>query len=170
MKRNEGIITFGGNPLSIAGNMIEPGMQAPDFTALNNDLVPVKLSDFNGKIRVISAMPSIDTPVCAAQTRKFNVEATNHENVVVLTVSMDLPFALKRFCGAEGIEKAITLSDSKSREFAEKYGFMIEELGLLARGVVVVDPAGKVTHVEYVKEVASEPDYDKALQAVKNLQ
>jgi thiol peroxidase len=170
MKRNEGIITFGGNPLTISGNMIEVGVQAPDFTALNNDLVPVKLSNFDGKIRIISSMPSIDTSVCAAQTRKFNVEATNHENVVVLTISMDLPFALKRFCGAEGIEKAITLSDSKGREFAEKYGFMIEELGLLARGVVVVDQNGKVVHVEYVSEVTNEPNYEKALQAVKNLQ
>jgi thiol peroxidase len=170
MKRNEGIITFGGNPLTISGNMIEVGVQAPDFTALNNDLAPVKLSNFDGKIRIISAMPSIDTSVCAAQTRKFNVEATNHENVVVLTISMDLPFALKRFCGAEGIEKAITLSDSKGREFAEKYGFMIEELGLLARGVVVVDQNGKVVHVEYVSEVTNEPNYEKALQAVKNLQ
>ncbi len=170
MKRNEGIITFGGNPLTISGNMIEVGVQAPDFTALNNDLAPVKLSNFDGKIRIISAMPSIDTSVCAAQTRKFNVEATNHENVVVLTISMDLPFALKRFCGAEGIEKAITLSDSKGREFAEKYGFMIEELGLLARGVVVVDQNGKVAHVEYVSEVTNEPNYEKALQAVKNLQ
>ncbi len=170
MKRNEGIITFGGNPLTISGNMIEVGVQAPDFTALNNDLAPVKLSNFDGKIRIISAMPSIDTSVCAAQTRKLNVEATNHENVVVLTISMDLPFALKRFCGAEGIEKAITLSDSKGREFAEKYGFMIEELGLLARGVVVVDQNGKVVHVEYVSEVTNEPNYEKALQAVKNLQ
>lgn len=131
MKRNEGIITFGGNPMTILGDMIQTGTKAPDVTLIDNSLKPVKLSDFDGKVRVISVMPSVDTGVCAAQTRKFNVEATKHENVVVLTVSMDLPFALKRFCGAEGIEKAITLSDYKSHEFANNYGFMIDELGQL---------------------------------------
>lgn len=169
MKRNEGIITFAGNPMTILGEMISTGVQAPDFTLTDNNLQPVKLSDYNGKVRIISVMPSIDTGVCAAQTRKFNVEATQHEDVVVMTVSVDLPFALKRFCGAEGIDKAITLSDYKAREFADKYGFMIEELGLLARGVVVVDQKGQVIYVEYVKEVTTEPDYEKALQAVKNV-
>lgn len=169
MKRNENVITFLGNPMTILGEMIQVGSKAPDFTVVNNDLQPVKLSDFNGKVVVISAMPSVDTGVCAAQTRRFNKEAAELGDVAIVTVSVDLPFALKRFCGTEGIDKAVTLSDYKEKDFASKYGFLIEELGLLARGVVVVDKSGTVQHVEYVKEVATEPNYDIALGVVKKL-
>lgn len=169
MKRNENVITFLGNPMTILGEMIQTSAKAPDFTVINNDLKPVKLSDFNGKVVIISAMPSVDTGVCAAQTRRFNKEAADLGDVAIITVSMDLPFALKRFCGAEGIDKALTLSDYKEKDFASKYGFLIEELGLLARGVVVVDKTGIVRFVEYVKEVASEPNYEAALEIVKQL-
>ncbi|HNZ54884.1 MAG TPA: thiol peroxidase, partial [bacterium] len=154
---------------TLAGNEIKVGAKAPDFYALNSKLQPVKLSDFDGKVRIISVFPSIDTPVCAAQTRRFNVEAANLGDVQILTVSCDLPFALGRFCAAEGIDKEITLSDHKELDFGLKYGFAIDELRLLSRGVVVVDKDGVVKHVEYVKEVTDEPDYDSAIEAVKKI-
>lgn len=169
MKKNTGVITFAGNPLTLLGEMIKPGDKAPDFTVSANDLKPVKLSDYKGKIRIISSVPSVDTGVCAAQTRRFNVEAAKLEDVVILTVSADLPFALGRFCAAEGIDKVITLSDHKSTDFGLKYGFLIEELRLLARGIVVIDKDDTVRYVEYVKEVTTHPDYDKALKAVKSI-
>jgi len=169
MVKRTGVITFGGNPLTLAGNEIKVGAKAPDFYALNSKLQPVKLSDFDGKVRIISVFPSIDTPVCAAQTRRFNVEAANLGDVQILTVSCDLPFALGRFCAAEGIDKEITLSDHKELDFGLKYGFVIDELRLLARGVVVVDKDGVVKHVEYVKEITEEPDYDSAIEAVKKI-
>ncbi len=169
MVKRTGVITFGGNPLTLAGNEIKVGNKAPDFYALNNKLEPVKLSDFNGKVRIISVFPSIDTPVCAAQTRRFNVEAANLGDVQILTVSCDLPFALGRFCAAEGIDKEITLSDHKELDFGLKYGFVIDELRLLARGVVVVDKNGIVKYVEYVKEVTDEPDFDSAIKAAGEL-
>jgi len=169
MEKRTGIITFGGNPLTLAGNEIKVGAQAPDFYALNSKLEPVKLSDFDGKVRIISVFPSIDTSVCAAQTRRFNVEAANLGDVQILTVSCDLPFALGRFCAAEGIDKEITLSDHKELDFGLKYGFAIDELRLLSRGVVVVDKDGTVKYVEYVKEITEEPDYDSAIKLVKEL-
>ncbi len=169
MEKRTGVITFGGNPLTLAGNEIKVGAKAPDFYALNSKLQPVKLSDFDGKVRIISVFPSIDTPVCAAQTRRFNVEAANLGDVQILTVSCDLPFALGRFCAAEGIDKEITLSDHKELDFGLKYGFAIDELRLLSRGVVVVDKDGVVKHVEYVKEITEEPDYDSAIEAVKKI-
>ncbi|HQJ60398.1 MAG TPA: thiol peroxidase [bacterium] len=153
-------MTFGGNPFILAGNEIKVGAKAPDFYALNSKLQSVKLSDFDGKVRIISVFPSIDTSVCAAQTRRFNVEAANLGDVQILTVSCDLPFALGRFCAAEGIDKEITLSDHKELDFGLKYGFAIDELRLLSRGVVVVDKDGVVKHVQYVLEITEEPDYD----------
>lgn len=169
MEKRTGIITFGGNPLTLVGPEIKVGAKAPDFYALNSKLQPVKLSDFDGKVRIVSVFPSIDTPVCAAQTRRFNVEAANLGDVQILTVSCDLPFALGRFCAAEGIDKEITLSDHKELDFGLKYGFAIDELRLLSRGVVVVDKDGVVKHVEYVKEITEEPDYDSAIEAVKKI-
>ncbi len=169
MEKRTGIITFGGNPLTLAGKEIKVGDKAPDFYGLNDKLEPVKLSDFDGKARIISVFPSIDTPVCAAQTRRFNVEAANLGDVQILTVSCDLPFALGRFCAAEGIDKEITLSDHKELDFGLKYGFAIDELRLLSRGVVVVDKDGIVKYVQYVKEITEEPDYDAAIKAVKEL-
>lgn len=169
MKKTSGMTTFMGNPLTLLGETIKPGDKAPDFTAIGEGLKPVKLSDFAGKVVLISAVPSVDTGVCAAQTRKFNVEAANLGDVAILTLSCDLPFALGRFCAAEGINKVITLSDHKDTDFGLKYGFLIEELRLLNRGIVVVDKNGVVQYVEFVKENTNHPDYDAAIAAAKKL-
>jgi thioredoxin-dependent peroxiredoxin len=169
MEKHQGIITFGGNPLTLLGTMVKEGEQAKDFTVLAKDLKPHKLSDYDGKIRIISVVPSVDTGVCAAQTRRFNVEAAKLEDVIILTVSCDLPFALGRFCAAEGIDKVITLSDHKETDFGLKYGFLIEELRLLSRGIVVVDKSGIIRYIEYVKEVTTHPDYDKVLDVISQL-
>lgn len=169
MEKNTGIITFMGNPLTLVGPMVKKGDKAKDFTALNNELHPVKLSDYAGKIKVISVVPSIDTGICETQTRTFNKEAANLGDVAILTISCDLPFALGRFCGAHGIDKVVTLSDHKDTDFGLKYGFLIEELRLLSRGIIVIDKNDNVTYVEYVKEVASHPNYELALEEVKKL-
>ena len=169
MKKNSGIVTFLGNPLTLLGEMITVGTKAPNFTAIGEGLKPVSLSDFAGKVVLISSVPSVDTGVCAAQTRRFNVEAANLGNVVILTISNDLPFALGRFCAAEGIDKVVTLSDHKDTDFGLKYGFLLEELRLLNRGIIVIDKNGIVQYVEYVKENTNHPDYDAALDAAKKL-
>ncbi|MDR2914336.1 MAG: thiol peroxidase [Tannerella sp.] len=155
-------------PVTLLGETIKAGDTAPDFTVVDNGLKPVSLSDFKGKTVILSIFPSIDTRVCAAQTRKFNKEASGlSENIAILALSKDLPFALGRFCAAEGIERVHTLSDYMHSEFGYKYGFLMKENMLLARGVVVVNPEGKVVYVEYVPNVTSEPDYEKALAAAK---
>ena len=167
-KENQGVVTFAGNPVTLLGELIKVGDTAPEFTATGEGLKPVRLSDFKGKTVILSVFPSVDTKVCAAQTRRFNKAASElSENVVVLTLSKDLPFALGRFCAAEGIDRIHTLSDYQHSEFGIKYGFLMKENMLLARGVVVVNPEGKVTYVEYVKEVTHEPDYAKALEAAR---
>jgi len=169
LKENKGVVAFTGTPLTLLGEMIQVGNTAPDFTAVGRDSKPVSLSDFKGKTVILSVFPSIDTGVCAMQTKRFNKEATSlSENVVVLTLSKDLPFALGRFCAAEGIDRIHTLSDYMQSEFGRKYGFLIKENMLLARGVVVINPEGKVVYVEYVKELTTEPDYEKALNAAKS--
>lgn len=163
-------ITFLGKEVTLSGVEIAAGKTAPDFTLVGKDLSAVKLSDFKGKVKILSIFPSIDTEVCAVQTRRFNQEAAAlSEEVAVLCISKDLPFAQNRFCGAEGIDKVVTLSDYKSNDFGSKYGFLIEELGLLARGVVVIDKNDTVQYVEYVSEVTHEPAYDKAVEAAKKL-
>ncbi len=163
-------VTFAGNPVTLVGNEIKPGDKAPDFTVLNGGLQPVKLSDYEGKVRVVTVYPSIDTGVCAAQNRRFNKEATTlSDDVVILSISCDLPFAQKRFCAAEGIDNVLTLSDHRDVDFGQKYGFLIKELRLLARGNVVVDKDGVVRYVEYVPEITQEPDYDALLKVVKGL-
>lgn len=162
-------VTFAGNPVTILGNEIKVGDKAPDFTVINEKLESVKLSDFDGKVKVLVVYPSIDTGVCAAQNRKFNVEANSLEDVAVLSISVDLPFAQSRFCGAEGLENIITLSDHKDLDFGEKYGFVIEEFRLLTRGTVIIDKDNTVKYVEYLSEITNEPDYDAALKAVKEL-
>ena len=166
MKRS-GIITLEGNPLTLEGQPIKVGDKAPDFTVLDNGLQPITLSDAKGKKVIFSVVPSVDTGVCAAQTRRFNEEAAKLNNVVIYTISVDLPFALGRFCAAEGIDAVKTLSDHKDLSFALNYGFLIDELRILARGIVVVDEEGFVKHVEYVSEVTNHPDYEAALEAVK---
>ncbi len=162
-------VTFAGNPVTILGNEIKVGDKAPDFTVINEKLESVKLSDFDGKVKVLVVYPSIDTGVCAAQNRKFNVEANSLKDVAVLSISVDLPFAQSRFCGAEGLENIITLSDHKDLDFGEKYGFVIEEFRLLTRGTVIIDKDNTVKYVEYLPEITNEPNYDAALKAVKEL-
>ena len=168
MTERANAVTFKGAPLTLMGGELKVGDQAPHFTLVGNDLADVECKRFHGKVRVLSVAPSIDTPVCAAQTRTFNKEAAGFsEDVVIVSVSMDLPFALARFCGADGIERVITASDYKYRSFGEAYGVYIRELGLLTRAVFVIDRHEKVVYVEYVPEVTSEPNYATALEAVK---
>jgi len=160
-------VTFKQEPVTLVGNEIKVGDKAPDFKVLTNDLKEVTLSDYEGKVKLISVVPSVDTGVCSEQTRRFNEEADKLDNVVVLTISMDLPFAQGRWCAANGIEKVETLSDHRDADFGEKYGVLIKELRLLARSIFVVDSNNVVQHVEYVQEVATHPDYDKALKAAE---
>ena len=168
MEKRTGVVTFAGGPITLVGPEIKVGQQAPDFTVLSNDLQAKTLKDFEGKVKVISVVPSLDTGVCDAQTRWFNQDATAlSEDVVVLTISMDLPFAQKRWCGAAGVDKVVTLSDHKDASFGENYGFLIEELRLLTRGVVVINKDNKVTYVEYVPEVTQAVNFDAALEAIK---
>jgi len=165
-----GIITFKGNPLTLIGEEVKVGGAAPNFTVLKNDLSPVSLSDFAGKTLIISAVPSLDTPVCDTETRKFNKIATElGENVVVLTVSMDLPFAQARWCGAAGIDKVVTASAHKDASFASAFGLLIKELRLLARSVFVVDGKGVLRYAQLVKEVTEEPNYEEVINAVKEI-
>lgn len=160
-------ITFKGNPVTILGNEVKVGDKAPNFSVLANDLSPVTLEDSKGNIRLISVVPSIDTGVCDAQTRRFNEEAAKLDNVEILTVSVDLPFAQKRWCGANGIDKVQTLSDHRDLSFGEAFGVIIQELRLLARAVFVVDSTDTVTYVEYVSEATNHPNYEAAVEAAK---
>jgi thiol peroxidase len=170
MEERTGSITWKGNPLTLLGKELHPGEPAPDFEVLDNNLQPVKLSDYRGKVCVISSIPSLDTPVCDMETRRFNDEAGKlSSDVVILTISMDLPFAQKRWCGAAGVDQVITLSDHRQADFGTAYGMLIKELRLLARAVFVVDQSGIIRHRQLVQEVAEEPDYDAVIQAVKNL-
>ncbi|MGM7636386.1 thiol peroxidase [Bacillus sp. Hm123] len=160
-------VTFKGNPMTVLGNEVKVGDQAPDFTVLANDLSEVTLADSKGKVRLVSVVPSIDTGVCDAQTRRFNEEASKVGNVEVLTISADLPFAQKRWCAANGLENVKTYSDHRNLSFAEAYGVHMKELRLLARAVFVIDSHDKITYVEYVSEGTNHPDYEKAIEAVK---
>ncbi|WP_121610675.1 thiol peroxidase [Mesobacillus foraminis] len=160
-------ITFKGNPVTLLGSEVKAGDQAPHFTVLANDLSEVSLEDSKGSVRLISVVPSIDTGVCDAQTRRFNEEAAKLHNVKVLTVSVDLPFAQARWCGSNGIENVQTLSDHRDLSFGEAYGVAIQELRLLARAVFVVDSNNKVTYVEYVNEATNHPNYEAAVEAAK---
>jgi len=170
MKERTGIITMKGNPLTLLGNEVKVGDVAPDFEVLSNDLSPVTLSSFRGKVCIVSSVPSLDTPVCDTETRRFNEEAGRlSSDVAVLTISMDLPFAQKRWCGAAGVTRVQTLSDHRDASFGTSYGVLIKELRLLARAVFVVDRNGIVQYVQLVKEITQEPDYDAVLTAVSKL-
>ncbi len=170
MIETKGIFAAKGNPLTLLGNQIRVGDTAPEIIASDNTLKDVKLSDFKGKVVVVSVFPSIDTGVCATQTRTFNKRATELSgDVVILTISKDLPFALGRFCAAEGINNIHTLSDFKFSKFGLEYGFLIKENQLLARGVVVIDKNGVVKYKEITKDILDEPNYDLAIAAVKEL-
>jgi len=170
MKERAGLVTMKGNPLTLLGNEVKAGDRARDFVALDTSLSPVRFSSFRGKVCILSSVPSLDTPVCDLETRRFNEEAGKlGEDVVVLTVSMDLPFAQKRWCGAAGVTRVKTLSDHRDASFGMAYGVLIKELRLLARAVFVVDRQGTIRYVQLVKEVSSEPDYDAVLKAVRGL-
>ncbi|MPN31887.1 Thiol peroxidase [bioreactor metagenome] len=163
-------ITFVGNPINLLGTEIKVGDNAPNFSALLKDLSSNELFSHENKIKVITVFPSLDTPVCATQVRNFNKElGTISPDVVVLAISNDLPFAQTRFCTTEGIENVVTLSDYRDNEFGLKYGFLIKELKLLARGVVIVDKNNIVKYVEYVPEVTHEVNFEAAIQTVKSL-
>lgn len=170
MRKDNTKVTFKGNPVTLVGNEVKPGDIAPDFTVLDKTLTPRTLKDYQDKVKVIAVYPSIDTGICAAQNRKFNEIASSlSEDIVVLSVSCDLPFAQARFCAAEGLNNVVTLSDHKETDFGLKYGFLIEELRLLARGTVIIDKSEIVRYIEFVPEIATEPNYDAALAAVKSI-
>jgi thiol peroxidase len=169
MDKRKNLITMGGEPMTLVGKEIKVGDKASDFTALKTDLTPYSLKDAEDKIKIISVVPSLDTGVCELQTIRFNEMASELGDIVILTISVDLPFAQSRFCGAKGIDKVITLSDHRDLDFGMKYGFVLEELRLLSRGIVILDRDNTVKYVEYVKEVTNHPDYDKALEEVKKL-
>lgn len=170
MKEQSGMVTMKGNPLTLMGVAPKAGDQAPEFTVLDNNLTPVRLASYSGKVIIISSVPSLDTPVCDLETRRFNQEAVGlGGDVVILTVSMDLPFAQKRWCGAAGVDKVVTLSDHRDASFGTAYGVLIKELRLLARAVFVLDRKGVIRYVQVVKELTQEPDYEAVLKAVKAL-
>jgi len=165
-----GIVTMKGNPLTLLGPAISVGDKAPDFTVLDKGLAPRTLKDYEGLIKVISVTPSLDTPVCDLQIHWFNEDAANHpDDVAVLNISMDLPFALGRFCATKGIDKAEALSDHRDASFGNNWGVLIKELRLLARAVFVVDKEDVVRYVEIVPEATHEPDYEKAMEALKEI-
>jgi thiol peroxidase len=165
-----GIVTIHGTPLTLVGPELRVGDKAPDFTALNSDLKEVRLKDFEGKIKVISVTPSLDTPVCDIQARRFNQEAANFsDNVVVLNISMDLPFAIARFCSAAGIDKVKTLSDHRDASFGSAYGVLIKELRLLARSIFIIDKDNIIRLIEIVPEVTNHPDYEGVVNMVKKM-
>lgn len=162
-------ISFKGNPINTIGELPNTGVKAPDFSLVKSDLSEASLSDFRGKYVVLNIFPSLDTGVCAASVRRFNKEAAGKENTVVLGISADLPFAAGRFCSAEGIENAISLSTFRDDSFGAKYGVLMTDgplKGLLARAVVVVNPEGEVIYKELVSEIAQEPDYNSAINSI----
>ncbi|UCD52308.1 MAG: thiol peroxidase [Phycisphaerales bacterium] len=168
MEERTGLVTLKGNPVTLLGPEIKVGQPAPDVELVANDLSAVQLSSFKGKVCVLIAVPSLDTPVCDAETRRFNEEAANlGDDVVVVAVSTDLPFAQARWCGAAGVKNVQTLSDHRDVAFGRSYGALIKDLRLLARAVFVVDKEGVVRYMELVKEVTTEPDYEAALAGVK---
>jgi len=163
-------VTLHGKALKLAGELLRVGQKAPDFSVVDTDLKPVKLSDFAGKPLVISAVPSLDTEICDLQTRRFNQEAARlGDQVTILTISMDLPFAQKRWCGAAGVDRVKTLSDHRQASFGQAYGLLIEELRLLARAVILVDAKGVVRYVQVVPKIETEPDYNDVMQALKKI-
>lgn len=164
------MVTLAGNPITIEGTFPKPGEKAPDFSLVNKDLKDVTLKNFAGKKKVLNIVPSLDTPVCAMSTRKFNEKASNMDNTAVLIIAADLPFAMSRFCEIEGLDKVVTLSTMRGSEFMKNYGVGIVDgplAGITARAVLVLDENNTVTHAELVPEIKDEPDYDAALAALQ---
>lgn len=169
-KERKGVVTFKGNPLTLIGPAVTVGQKAPEFSILAQDLSVVTLASSKGKVRLISVVPSLDTPVCDAQTKRFNEEASRLPNQVeVMTVSMDLPFAQKRWCGMAGANRIQVLSDHKDASFGTAYGTLIKELRLLARSIFMIDAQDVVRYVEYVPEVTSHPNYEAVLNALRGV-
>ena len=170
MKERAGIVTMMGNPLTLVGNEVKVGDPAPDFIVLDNSLSPVKFSSYRGKVCIISSVPSLDTPVCDTETRRFNEEAGRiGPDVLILTISMDLPFAQKRWCAASGVKNVQTLSDHRDASFGLSYGVLIKELRLLARAVFLVDRKGTIQYIQLVNELTKEPDYEAILAALRKV-
>jgi thiol peroxidase len=164
----KGVVTLKGGPVTLIGDEIKPGNKAPDFSVLDNELGGKTLADFKGKIKLIAAVPSLDTPVCDMEIKRFNDEASKlSKDLVIIFISMDLPFAQKRFCQEFEISKVKTLSDHRSASFGTNYGVLIKELRLLARAIFLIGKDDNVKYAEYVKEVATPPNYDAALAAIK---
>jgi len=162
-----GATTLKGNPLTLVGPELKPGDAAPDFRLVDTALKPVTLTDTGAQVRIISVVPSLDTPVCDAQTKRFNEEVARLPGVEIITVSMDLPFAQKRWCGQFGVDKVKMLSDHRDASFGSNYGTLIKELRIESRAIFVLDPHNKVRYAEYVKEVADFPNYEAALDAAR---
>ncbi len=170
MEERSAAVSMHGNPLTLIGKELSVGDSAPDLELLDNDLNPIKLSSFQGKICVISSVPSLDTPVCDMETRRFNEAAGQlGDDVVILTVSVDLPFAQKRWCGAAGVENVVTLSDHRDTVFGTAFGVLIKELRLLGRSIFILDRNGIIQYIQNVKELSEEPDYDAVLEAVQKI-
>jgi len=170
MGERSDLVTMQGAPVTLVGHEVKTGDEAPDFTCVDKDFKPVSFSAYRGKVVVIASVPSLETDVCSTETRRFNTEAAGlGEDVVVLAISMDLPFTQKRWCAASGVERVVTLSDYQEASFGEAYGVLIKGLRLLARAVFLVDRAGIVRLVHVVPEISKEPDYDTVLDAVREL-
>lgn len=165
----EGATTLQGRPMTLLGPELKAGQKAPDFEVVDSGMQPVNLSKTGKVVRIFSVVPSLDTPVCDAQTKRFNEEAAKLKNVEIYTVSMDLPFAQKRWCGAFGVDNLKMLSDHRNGSFGERYGTLIKDLRIEGRAIFVLDKDDTLRHVEYVKEVADHPNYEAALDAVKKL-
>src|SRR5579884_384518 len=169
MTERPGATTLRGNPLTLIGPELKPGDAAPDFDVIDESLQPVNLAKTGNSVRIFSVVPSLDTPVCDMQTKRFNDEMNQLNGVEVYTVSMDLPFAQKRWCNAFGVEKVKMLSDHRNGSFGEHYGTLIKELRIESRAIFVVDADNRLTHVEYVKNVSDHPDYEAALKAAASV-
>ena len=164
------IVTVKGDPLTLIGKEIEVGQKAPEFTLLTSDLKEVDIEKFKGKIKLVASVPSLDTPICDLEIKRFNDEAAAlSKDVVIIFISVDLPFAQKRFCDAYNIKKVKTYSDHKDVDFGKNYGVLIKELRLLSRAIFIIDKKDIVRYVEYVKELSSPPDYKAALEVLKSV-
>ena len=166
MEERRGVVTFKSNPVTLVGPEIKVGDKAPDFRLLTTEMTEVWLSESKGRVRLLSVVPSLDTPVCDLQTQRFEEEASKLGDVVIYTISMDLPFAQARYCGAHNITNLRTLSDHREASFGVAYGVLIKELRLLSRAVFIVDRDDIVRYVEYVKEITQHPEYDSALETL----
>jgi thiol peroxidase len=170
MQEREGAVSFQGTPLTLRGNVLKVGDAAPDFEALDNTMAPLRLAAFKERLRIVASVPSVDTVLCDQEARRLNKMAHElAEDVVILPISMDLPFALERWCGVSHVRDIYTLSDHRKAEFGKKYGVLIKELRLLSRAIFVIDEADVLRHIEYVPELAQHPDYEAVIDAIRRI-